>query len=236
MTILLGLLCALDLSFRVRGRATEYSPLIQRLMMDRLKETIFWVESATPFYWMCMLVAEQHCNSGVAEGLALRLAKDICEANGDSAEGCGCPNPYYSAEGALRIAHGYDRLNDEQFVGFSYSVLGLVHFLVRRLRRRALASLWYRVTRLGLADYAPANAAEWFRWKSKEGVLNSHLVDEPQSWEALITRARDVATRSLPRSLLERPGFLLWYVLVYPHRFTPATAKVIDDAVMNSNR
>jgi hypothetical protein len=42
-------------------------------MMDRLKETIFWGESATPFYWMCMLVAEQHCNSTLAEGLALRL-------------------------------------------------------------------------------------------------------------------------------------------------------------------
>jgi hypothetical protein len=236
MTILLGLLCALDLSLQVRGKAREYSSLTQRLMMDRLKETIFWGESATPFYWMCMLVAEQHCNSMMAEGLALRLVKDICDANGDSAEGRGCPNPYYSAEEALRIAYGYDRLNDEQFVGFSYSVLALVHFLARRLRRRALASLWYGVTRLGLADYIPANAAEWFRWESKDGVLNSHLVEEPQSWEVLRTRAKNVATDSLPQALLTRPAFLIWYVLVYPHRFTPATTKVIDDAVRNSSR
>jgi hypothetical protein len=236
MTTLLGLLCALDLSLRIRGKAREYSSLTQRLMMDRLKETIFWGESATPFYWMCILIAEQHCNSTLAEGLALRLIRDICEANGDSAEGRGCPNPYYSAEDALRIAHGYDQSNDEQFVGFSYSVLALVHFLARRLRRQALTSLWYAVTRLGLADYIPGNAAEWFRWESKDGVLNSHLVDEPQSWEALRTRARDVATDSLPRALSTRPAFLLWFVLVYPHRFTPATAKVIDDAVMNSSR
>jgi hypothetical protein len=102
-----------------------------------------------------MLVAEQHCNSTLAEGLALRLIRDICEANGDSAGGRGCPNPYYSAEDALRIAHRYDQSNDEQFVGFKYSVLALVHFLARRLRRQAPTSLWYAVTRLGLADYIP---------------------------------------------------------------------------------
>jgi hypothetical protein len=234
MTVLLGLLSALDLSLLIRGKVREHSLFTQKLVMDRLKETIFWGEAATPFYWMCMLVAEQHCNSMVAEGLAIQLVKDICEANGDSAEGRGFPNPYYSAEDALRIAYRFDRSNDEQFVGFSYSVLALVHFLARRLRRRALASLWYGITRLGLADYIPANAAEWFRWESKEGVLNSHLVDEPQGWETLRTRAKEVATDLLPRTLVARPAFLLWYVLVYPHRFTPATAKVIDDAVMNS--
>lgn len=143
----------------------------------------------------------------------------------------GCPNPYYSAEAALRIACGYDRLNDEQFGGFSYSVLPLVHYLARRLCRRGLASLWRGITRLGLVDYIPANAAEWFRWESTEGRLNRHLVDEPQSWDVLQARARNVVSESLPRGLAMRPAFLLWYVLVYPHRFTPATAKVIDDAV-----
>lgn len=236
MTILLGLICALDLSLLVRGKPREHSLIAERLLMDRLKETIFWGESATPFYWMCMLVAEQHCNSTLAEGLAIRLVKDTCEANGDSAKGRGFPNPYYSAEDALRIAHRFDQMNDEQFVGRSYSVLALTHFLARRLRRQALASLWHGITRLGLVDYIPASAAEWFRWESKEGVLNSHLVDEPQSWAVLRTRAKGTATDSLPRALLTRPAFLLWYVLVYPHRFTPTTARVIDDAVMNSNR
>ncbi len=236
MTILLGLICALDLSNRIRGKAPEHSSLARSILMDRLKETTFWGESATPFYWMCMLVAERNCNSPVAEGLAIRLVKDISQANGESGEGRGCPNPYYSAESALRISYGFDPLNDEQFVGFSYSVLALVHFLTRRLRRQALSSLWYGVTRMGLVDYIPANSAEWFRWKSEEGVLNSHLLDEPQSWEVLRSRAAGVPTDSLPRALLTRPAFVLWYVLVYPHRFTPATAKVIDDAVLNSNR
>jgi len=235
MTILLGLVCALDLSLLIRGKTREHSLIAERLVMDRLRETIFWGESATPFYWMCMLVAEQHCNSMVAEGLALRLVKDICEANGDAAQGRGCPSPYYSAEEALRIAYRFDQSNDEQFVGFSYSVLALVHFLTRRLRRQALSSLWHRITRLGLVDYIPASEAEWFRWKSKEGVLNNRLVDEPQSWQTLRARASAVATDSLPRSLLTRPAFVLWYVLVYPHRFTPVAAKVIDDAVKNSN-
>lgn len=120
-----------------------------------------------------MLVTEQHCNSTVAEGLALRLIRDICEANGDSAKGRGCPNPYYSAEDALRIAHRYDQSNDEQFVGFSDSVLALVHFLARRLRRQALTSLWYGVTRLGLADYIPGNAADGFARSRRMAFLTA---------------------------------------------------------------
>jgi len=142
------------------------------------------------------------------------------------------PHPWRRSQ----LEYGYDRLNDEQFVGFSYSVLALLHFLARRLRKQALASLWFGVTRLGLVDYIPANPAEWFRWKSEKGVLNSHLVDEPQSWEVLRTHASNIPTDSLPQTLSARPSFLLWYVMVYPHRFTAATAKVIDDAVTNSSQ
>jgi len=183
---------------------------------------------------MCILVAEQNCNSNLAEGLAIRLVKDISGANGESAEGRGAPNPYYSAEEALRLLYGFDPLNVEQFVGLSYSVLPLVYFLARRLRRQALSFLWYGLTRMSLVDYIPASSAEWFRWKSDEGVLNSLLADEPQSWANLMIRAKNVPTDFVPKALARRPAFLLWYILVYPHRFTPATAKIIDDAVFNS--
>ncbi len=231
MTIIIGTICALDLSNRIRGNPRHSAQIARRLLTDRLKETIFWGESATPFYWASMLATEQDCNSALAESVAIRLIRDICELNGDSAQARGFPNPYYSAEESLRLAYGLDPLNDEQFVGFSYSVLILVHFLVKRLRRQALARLWHGLTRMGLVEYAPARAADWYRWKTNEGVLNSQLVDEPQSWEKLMRDAKEVPVGQLPRTLLARPAFALWYALVYPHRFTRAIAKLIDDAV-----
>ena len=235
MTILVGAVCALDLADRIRGKGRDYDSIVSAMITERLKETLFWGESATPFYWMCILAAEQRCNSALAEGLALRLVRDIAEANGDPASGRGFPNPYYSAEDALRVAYGLETLNEEQFTGFSYSVLTLINFLCSRMRRQALKLLWYRITRLNLSDYQPASAAEWLRWESQDGTLNSHLVDEPQSWEVLRRRADEAATDLLPLTLVKRPAFALWYLLVYPHRFTPAMAKITDDALRNAN-
>jgi hypothetical protein len=38
----------------------------------------------------------------------------------------------------------------------------------------------------------------------------------------------------LPPALVKRPAFALWFILVYPHRFTPTIAKLIEDAIWNS--
>ena len=35
----------------------------------------------------------------------------------------------------------------------------------------------------------------------------------------------------LPPTLIKRPAFALWFILVYPHRFTPTIAKLIEDAL-----
>jgi len=167
----------------------------------------------------------------MAEGVAIQLTREISALNGPSATGRGLSSPYYSPEGALRLNNGLDPLNLEQFVGFSYSIASLIDFLARRWRRQALASLWYGVTRMSFLSHAPASFAEWFRWESREGLLDSRLPGEPQSWESLRTSAETTSVAELPPTLVERPAFALWFVLVYPHRFTPATAKLIEDAL-----
>lgn len=232
VTILIGLLSALDLSLRIRQKPRGHSDFVKSFLDERLKESLCWGESAVPFFFLGMLFAEQNCNSPVAEGLAIQLIKDFSSLNGESGHGRGTSNPYYSPEESLRVIYGLDSLNDEMFIGLSYSIAPLVDFLARRWRRRALAFLWFGITRMNLVDYVPANAAEWFRWRSSDGFLNSRLAGEPQSWEALRNNARNLSLEALPPTLVRRPAFALWYLLVYPHRFTPATAKLIDDAVM----
>ena len=234
VTILIGLLCALDLSLRIRRRPRNYSDFAKSFLDERLKQSLCWGESAIPYYFLAALFAEQTCDSSLAESLAIRLISDISGANGESAQGRGAPNPYYSPEESLRLSYGLDPLNEETFIRLSYSIAPLIDFLARRWRRRALASLWFGVTRISLVDYVPANAAEWFRWKSSGGFLNSRFAGEPQSWEALRNGARDLSLENLPPTLLRRPAFAIWYLLVYPHRFTPATAKLIDGAVLAS--
>jgi len=234
VTLLIGLLSAWDLSLRIRRKARESSELVQSFLNERLKEAMNWGESSVPYLFLAALETEQNCAQGVAEAVAIQLVREISSANGESARGRGLPNPYYSAEDALRLNHGLDFLNPEQFVGLSYSIASLIHFLARRWRRQALAALWFGVTRISLLAYAPAGFPEWFRWRSSNGILNGGLPQEPQSWEALREHAETMALDELPRTLIDRPAFAVWFILVYPHRFTPPIAKPIEDAVWKS--
>lgn len=231
ITILLGLICALDLSLQVRQRPRFLTEFVSSFVDARLKEALCWGESAVPYFYSVMLFAEQRCNPSVAEGLGIQLIREISASNGESSKGRGLPNPYYSPEASLRLAYGLEALNDEQFTRFSYSVQPLIDFLARRWRRGALRSLWFGLTRISLIEFIPASLADWFRWESSEGVLAGHLAGEPQSWESLRNSAGNVPFEGLPAAIQSRPAFAIWFVLVYPHRFTPASAKLIEDAV-----
>jgi hypothetical protein len=231
VTILVGLLSAWDLSLKIRRKPRNNAGFVWSFVNARLKEASMWGESAVPYLFAAALEAEENCRPHVAEGVAIQLVREISTLNGASATTRGLCSPYYSPEGALRLNNGLDFLNTEQFVGFSYSLASLIDFLARRWRRQALASLWFGVTRMSLLAYAPNGFAEWFRWESSDGVLDSRLPGEPESWESLRTSAESTSVAQLPPTLVERPAFALWFVLVYPHRFTPAMAKLIEDAL-----
>jgi hypothetical protein len=144
---------------------------------------------------------------------------------------CVVSNPYYSPEASLRLSYGLEALNDEQFTRFSYCIQLLIDFLARRWRRSALRSLWFGLTRLSLVEFVPAFPADWFRWESPEGVLASHFPGEPQSWESLRNSAGSVSVEGIPAAIRGRPAFAIWFLLVYPRQFTPASAKLIEDAL-----
>ncbi len=234
VTILVGLLSAWDLSLRIRHKARGKADFVGSFLNVRLKEAVMWGESAVPHLFLAALEAEENCRPNIAEGLAIQLVREISGANGGSRVGRGVSSPYYSAEEALRLNYGLDPLNTEQFVGLSYSIATLIDFLARRWRRQALAALWFGVTRMSLVTYLPATFAEWYRWKSSDGVLDSRLPAEPQSWESLRTISETISLDELPPTLRKRPAFALWFVLVYPHRFTRTTAKLIEDALSPS--
>jgi hypothetical protein len=234
VTLLVGLLSARDLSLRIRGKPRADGEFVWAFLDAHLKQAQMWGESAVPYLFLAALEAEQNCEPHVAEALAIQMVREVSAANGAAATGRGICNLYYSAEEALRVNYGLDFLNPEQFVGFTYTAASLIDFLARRWRRQALAAMWFGMTRMSLAVYVPASLPEWFRWKSSEGTLTTTLPGEPQSWEALRTQAEAEAISGVPRGLVERPAFALWFVIVYPHRFTPALAWLIEKAVWKS--
>jgi hypothetical protein len=234
VTILIGLLSGWDLSLRIRHKARSDDQFVQSFLSVQFKNAAMWGESAVPYLFLGALEAEQNCRPHMAEGIAIQLVRDISGANGPSATGRGIPSPYYSPEEALRLNYGLDFLNAEQFTRSSYSIAPLIDFLARRWRRQAIAALWFGITRMSLVSYVPGTFPEWFRWRSSDGISDSRLPGEPQSWEALRNQAESISLDGLPPTLVKRPAFALWFILVYPHRFTPAVAMLIEDAVWKS--
>lgn len=234
ITLLAGLLSALDLSQRIRGKSRTHDEVVARFLRQRTKEARPWGESAIPYFFAAILHAMRACNSNFAEGAAVSLLSEIANTNNVNKAGRGCANPYYSPEAALRLNYGLDGWNDEQFIGLSYTAGTLIEFVTRRWMRKSLQLMWYRLTRLSLAEYVPASHAEWLRWDSTEGKLDLQLVDEPQSWKNLQNKAASPSLGTFPPTLAKRPAFTLWMTLVYPHRLAPGVAKFIEDAVMQS--
>ncbi len=228
MTILCGVLSSEILRSRIRNERSSGREFILGFIRKNLRHAVLWGETAVPLFLSVALALDLACRPADAEGLALQVIRELSENNGVEAKGRGLPNVYYGPEASVRLVAGLDLLNTETFVGFSYTLPVLIEFLARRWRRQALALVWYGLTRISLLSYVPASPAEWYRWGSDDGVLNARMAGEPQSWTELVRVAEDLTFSDLPKTLVARPEFAVWFMLVYPQRLTTSLAKLIE--------
>ncbi len=232
VSLLVGLVSAWGLYHRVKGQETGHEQFVRDFLSKWLFKMKIWGESATPYFVMAALEKESQGEQGAAEFLLMNALGMILTVNGQRDGGRGLPSPYYSPEQALRLLYQLDQDCREDFVGSAYTVYPLIDFLVRRLRRQALWSLWYPITGNSLKAFYPSEAWEWFRWRADNGALNSRFVGSPQSWSYLVSEVEKIDTNLLPRHLRERPAFAVFFALVYPHRFTREVLKLIEDSLV----
>jgi len=223
ITILCGLLAALNLYHRIRGAPA--SSYVQDFLNVNLRKVNLWGESAVPYLWATALESEQRGHHTVAEGLIFQVLSTIIEINGR--KGRALPNPYYGPENAIRLANGLDPTNRETFAGHSYTAEPLIDFLARRLSRRALASIWDKITRVKFADFSVSKTWEWFRWRAQHGSLKQTMPRTPESWGRLLAHATS-RPEGLPTLICSRPDFAVLFALVFPHRFGCELVKLVE--------
>jgi len=151
----------------------------------------------------------------------------------NAAKGRGLPNPYYEPEDAMRLISGMDPINPEIFSGHSYALEALVEFLARRLSKRSLAHFWEKITRLQFTWFRPGNDSEWFRWKAESGSLDHRTPNMPQHWATLLNAAESEPI-GIPKFLKDRPPFVVFFCLVFPHRFGVALLRLIEHAIQEA--
>jgi len=231
ITILAGLLGAASLSSRIRGQTWTHRDFVHKFLSAYIPKVHLWGESAIPYMVIAALALEQHGNHVVAEGLIAQLVHTIADVNGS--KGRGLPSPYYEAEEAVRINSGFDELNAEVFAGHSYTLEPLIQFLARRLLRRHLAMLWERVTRIHFARFDVETESDIFRWRATNGSLTTTMPRSPQSWKELLAESESLP-KTTPKVFQRRPEFLLYFALVYPHRFTTELLKAVEVSISST--
>jgi hypothetical protein len=222
--ILAGLLSAWTLARR--SAALEPDRKVQDLIDARIREGFVWGESAAPFVLLTALELEQQCLQPLAENFGRDYLRTIliCHAEGMR----GIPDSFVGVEDSVRFIHCIGEQDVESFQGHSHTCQVAVDFLARRWRRQALARDWEEITRLSLDSSVPVHLWEWFFWRSDSAILESPIAGQPKSWSSLVAEAGSRNTSNLPPLLLKNPVFMLFWLLVFPHRLTPETFASID--------
>lgn len=232
VTILVGLLAALDLYSRLKRPQEERSAYAVKFVREWRFKMKTWGESATPYFALAALASEANGESPAAEQIILNTLATLVQVNGNRGHEFGLPSPYYSAEESLGFAFGLKERPSESFAGSSYTAQPMIDFLTRRWRRQALRGLWHPIARLTMQSFEPGSDLNWFRWRVKDdGVLNSRLLGSPQSWGELLQSASNLNLASLPKHLSDRPAFAIFFSLVYPHRFTRELLFLMESAI-----
>jgi len=234
MTLLIGLLSALDLFLRIQGESRPKKDFILDFVETNIPCAHLWGESAVPFLFESALVIEGGGRSAVAEDRVVRIIRTIANVNAEE-RSRGFPNPYYGAEEAVRLSCGLENDNREDFHGHSYTIEPLIDFLARRQRRVALSMMWEKITHVTFATLSRLAEWEWLRWRSQSGSVDSRFPGKPQSWTELVDNASSVDLSGAPRLLRKNPAFVFFFMLVYPHRFNRALAKLAEDALNNAS-
>jgi hypothetical protein len=70
-----------------------------------------------------------------------------------------------------------------------------------------------------------------YLWYSPKGELHHRFPARPESWSELVKRSKAERSAHVPSMLRERPDFLLFFLLVYPHRLNPNLVGFLDDVL-----
>ena len=225
--ILCGLLASLNLYRRIKKK--PHDPWVYEFLVEYLPRIKVWGEAAVPFLWAAALEVEQYGNHRLAEGLIFQILKAIVEVNAGR-RGAALPNPYWGPEASVRLSLELDLPGREEFNGASYTTEPLIDFLVRRMLRRSLASIWGKITRISFAEFSVTNEWEWFRWRAEHGSLKTSIPRAPESWSRLQEHVGEEPI-GVPSLLKAKPEIAILFALVCPHRFTCGSAALIERAL-----
>ncbi len=203
-------------------------PLIHRLVRDG--RFWFWGESALPNFLSIFWLLEHFGRSWVGEEVLLQIVRLLTRRNHKLSD-----DPLKGPEelpddvlSSLLKKLRHPEPHHGRRAPVSWSIESLLHLLTIRMRRQALKTLWWDITRVEMASFRPNRRADTLLWHCEAGEEMERLPGKPQSWRELTAAARTNDLTALPKVLRDDPDFAFMFVLAYPHRASTTLIKVLD--------
>jgi hypothetical protein len=238
MTVTSGMMAAYSLIRRLQGKTHPYGDKIRAFVLAHCEEMDLWGESAVPWMLMVAWYLEDCGRPLDAEGIWNVIGYALATSNKrhgpEPRRLMSIPDPYLGAEGALGRRIGVptdDTIEEASYVGHAFTLKSVITLLARRMRRQALARLWYDVTDVAMAEMYPDPKWAWLLWRSQGGGPRETWAKRPESWATLRREAEATDTSDLPALAVVRPDFLLAFLCTYPHRVRTDVVKLLDSAL-----
>lgn len=226
--MVLGWLAGHHLSRKRLGIVQCSEERVAKTILSRVGQLQFLGEADWPSVVFLVLFLESQGHSVDAEELLTLWCRVIVRRNVFK-EDTGFPSPYWTQERVLDLLGGFvPATEQENFTGKTYTLMGAMDMLVRRLRRNLIARIWPNASRAKFCEYFPRGRGEWFRWRSRCGTNVLNDPEQPRSWKLWREEASTYSLKSLPRLLRRHPEWIHPILQTYPHRLTRSVTAFMD--------
>jgi hypothetical protein len=175
-----------------------------------------WGEASWNYYLnLCIAISQFPEGLRLAEALIVDWISTTCSQKT-------MKDPYWTLEEELSLTPGSQVRQERRKL--SYSAMSAVGFLVRRLRRRAVSTLWPSFSKYEMARMVPEKPWDALAWSMEEGHLEVRRLPIAGSWSALQIEA----SRHRLSLFDHEPWLLPFYLCVFPHRVTPELSGSLD--------
>jgi hypothetical protein len=213
-------------------KSTEVGSVIKRL----IRKVLIPSEAIVPALFLASQYLRQNGEIVTGDNLLRRvLVESIMRKRGQRGVR---PlwGPYLNLEEAILrdLGRPIDPRDREAWEHRSYTAWPLVLIVARRLERRGLELFWHSITSMHFVETFADQAWRQLLWHVDRGTSQERLVPCPTKWHDLHEEA--ARSHKLPKWFNKYRHWLPYYLLVYPHRFTPGLVLGFDDALCGSQK
>lgn len=226
-TIVLGTLAAHEIYlYKTQDNFIQNNQLVE-LIKNNIQILCIWGESAFPYIFAIIKYLEINNETIISSDIIKVLLLTVIKSNSIKSQ-VAMPNPYYSANDVLKKFLGTDDylINLSYFSGGSYILEPIILMLVSRNLRNELEKNWREITYIQFKEFRPEYVEDMFLWRISEGFNHFEFPKETQSWQELVTISKDHST--IPSLYMEYKDFLLFLILVFPHRINKMIINLLD--------